>query len=168
LKRLIVTGLLVLLVALAGGAWWWAGQSLPMLDGELGVAGLKDPVEVVFDGHGVPHLYARDPEDAWFSAGVMHARDRLWQMELYRRVTLGRLSEVMGEATLPIDKRFLSINLRAGAEAEWSRLGPDARMALERYAAGVNAVAGRMMVVSGLELRCGITPAEWAGGFAGD
>jgi len=163
LKRLIVTGLLVLLVALAGGAWWWARQSLPMLDGELGVAGLEDPVEVVFDGHGVPHLYARNPEDAWFAAGVMHARDRLWQMELYRRVTLGRLSEVMGETTLPIDKRFLSINLRAGAEAEWSRLVPDARTALERYAAGVNAVASRMILRERpLELQLlGITPAEW-------
>jgi penicillin amidase len=163
LKRLIVTGLLVLVIALGGGTWWWARQSLPILDGELGVAGLKDPVEVVFDGHGVPHLYARDPEDAWFAAGMMHARDRLWQMELYRRVTAGRLSEAMGEATLPVDKRFLSINLRAGAEAEWSRLGPDARLALERYAAGVNAVASRLTRRERpIEMQLlGITPAEW-------
>ncbi len=163
MKRLITIGLLVLLVALGGGAWWWARQSLPALDGELGVAGLTDPVEVVFDGHGVPHVYARDPEDAWFAAGVMHARDRLWQMELYRRVTSGRLSEVMGESTLPIDKRFLSLNLRAGADAEWSRLGPAARTALERYAAGVNAVASRLTSRQRpLEMQLlGITPAEW-------
>ncbi|MGE0460538.1 MAG: penicillin acylase family protein [Vicinamibacterales bacterium] len=163
MKRLITSGLLVLLVALGGGAWWWARQSLPTLDGELGVAGLTDPVEVIFDDHGVPHVYARDPEDAWFAAGVMHARDRLWQMELYRRVTGGRLSEVMGESTLPIDKRFLSLGLRAGAEAEWSRLGPEARTALERYAAGVNAVAGRLSSRQRpLEMQLlGITPAEW-------
>ena len=49
----------------------------------------------------------------------MHARDRLWQMELYRRVTLGRLSEVLGEPTLAIDQRFLTLGLRAAAEAEW-------------------------------------------------
>ena len=48
--------------------------------------------------YGVPSIYARDAEDAFFSAGVLHARDRLWQMELYRRVTLGRLSEVLGDA----------------------------------------------------------------------
>lgn len=163
MKRLITSGLLVLLGALAGGAWWWARQSLPALDGELGVAGLIDPVEVVFDGHGVPHVYARDPADAWFAAGVMHARDRLWQMELYRRVTSGRLSEVMGEVTLPVDKRFLTLGLRASADAEWSRLGSGARGALERYAAGVNAVASRLTSRQRpLEMQLlGITPAAW-------
>jgi penicillin amidase len=133
------------------------------LDGELGVPGLKDPVEVVFDGYGVPHVYARDPEDVWFAAGVLHARERLWQMELYRRVTAGRLSEVMGEATLPIDKRFLTLNLRAAAEAEWARARPEVKTALERYAAGVNAVASRLIFRQRpLEMQVlGISPGEW-------
>jgi penicillin amidase len=86
LKRLLVVVLALLLIALGGGGWWWVRQSLPALDGELGVPGLKGPVEVVFDGHAVPHVYARDPADVWFAAGVLHARERLWQMELYRRV----------------------------------------------------------------------------------
>src|SRR5262245_62477513 len=73
---------------------------------------------------------------------MMHARDRLWQMELYRRVTNGRLSEILGQSTLPIDRRFLWLGLRAAAEAEWSRAQPALRTALERYTAGVNAVAG--------------------------
>ena len=71
-------------------------EPLPLLDGELGVSGLKGPVEVLFDGYAVPHVYARDPDDAWFTAGVLHARERLWQMEIYRRVTAGRLSEMFG------------------------------------------------------------------------
>ena len=145
MKRLLVTAVVVLLLALGLGGWWWTRESLPVLDGELGVSGLKDPVEVVFDAYGVPHVYARDPEDVWFAAGVLHARERLWQMELYRRVTAGRLSEVMGETTLPIDKRFLTLNLRAAAEAEWARARPEVKTALERYAAGVNAVASRLI-----------------------
>jgi penicillin amidase len=133
------------------------------LDGELGVPGLKDPVEVIFDGYAVPHVYARDPDDAWFAAGVLHARERLWQMELYRRVTAGRLSEVLGDGTLPIDKRFLTLNLRAAAEAEWHRARPEVKSALEHYAAGVNAAVtalqGRQRPIE-MQL-LGITPAAW-------
>jgi penicillin amidase len=163
LKRLIVVILAVVLLALGGGGWWWVRQSLPLLDGELAVPGLRGPVEVVFDGYAVPHVYARDPDDAWFAAGVLHARERLWQMELYRRVTTGRLSEVLGEASLPIDKRFLTLNLRAAAEAEWQRAEPDVKAALERYTEGVNAVAGTLQGrARPIELQVlGITPAAW-------
>ena len=84
-------------------------------------------------------------------------------MELYRRVTRGRLSEVMGARTIPIDQRFLTLGLREAAEAEWQRASPAVRLALERYAAGVNAV---QMPLSGrkrpLEFQVlGITPSEW-------
>lgn len=163
MKRLLVTGLVLVVLVLSGGGCWWSRQSLPRLDGELAVPGLREPVEAIFDAYGVPHLYARDPEDAWFAAGVLHARERLWQMELYRRVTAGRLSEVMGEATLPVDKRFLSLGLRAAAEAEWQRASPDLRTALERYAEGVNAVAGRLLFRHRpLEMQVlGIAPAPW-------
>jgi penicillin amidase len=162
LKRLSILGLL-LLVAAAGAAWWWARGSLPVLDGELRMAGLRGPVEVQVDDRGVPHLYAREPDDAWFAAGVFHARDRLWQMELYRRVADGRLSELFGEATIAVDKRFRTLGLRAAAEAEWERLGPSGRSALSRYAEGVNAVlaseTGRRRP---LEMQIlGVTPAPW-------
>jgi penicillin amidase len=134
------------------------------LDGESAYSGLRDPVEVLFDPSGVPHVYARDPEDAWFAAGVMHARDRLWQMELYRRATSGRLSELLGEATLPIDKRMLTLGLRAAADAEWSRATAEVKNALERYAAGVNAVLGGVTTFRQrpIEMQIlGFTPAPW-------
>lgn len=163
MKRLLVVVVAVLLLALAGGGWWWLRQSLPVLDGDVGVSGLKDPVEVIFDGYGVPHVYARDPDDVWFAAGVLHARERLWQMELYRRVTAGRLAEVLGEATLPIDKRFLTLNLRGAAAAEWQRARPEVKTALERYAAGVNAVAAKLEPRQRpIEMQMlGISPAPW-------
>ena len=161
-KRILFTT--ILLVAAATGAlWWWARQSLPLLDGELQVPGLKGPVEVVFDGHGVPHVYASGSEDAWFVAGVLHARDRLWQMELYRRAASGRLSEILGESTLPIDRRFLTLALRHAAEEEWRGAPPAVRDALTRYAAGVNAQLGATGGMQWpIELRLlGVTPAEW-------
>ncbi|MGE0862658.1 MAG: penicillin acylase family protein [Vicinamibacterales bacterium] len=162
MKRiLLATVVLLLLTGTAG--WWWARGSLPALDGQLPLAGLRAPVEVLIDQHGVPTAYARDADDAWFAAGALHARDRLWQMELYRRVTLGRLSEVMGESTLAIDQRFLTLGLRRAAAEEWARATPAVRDALERYAAGVNAVvstlSGRRRPIEFQLL--GISPAPW-------
>lgn len=143
MKRLLIA-IFLLVVPAGGGAWWWARQSVPSLDGEWRLAGLGGPVEVLHDGYGVPHVYARDTADAWFVAGALHARDRFWQMELYRRAAAGRLSEVLGEATLAIDRRMLTLGIRAAAAAELARLGPSARAALARYAEGVNAAAATM------------------------
>jgi penicillin amidase len=162
MKRLLLILTIVLVIA-AGASGWWVRSSLPLLDGQLTVPGLRAPVEVLFDGHGVPAVYAIGPEDAWFAAGVLHARDRRWQMELYRRVTMGRLSEVLGSETLPIDQRFLTLGLRDAAQAEWERAAPPVREALERYAAGVNAttasMVGRMRPIEFQVL--GITPPDW-------
>ena len=143
LKHILLI-LVFLTVLIAASLWWWARQSLPPLDGELRLAGLAAPVEVIFDGHGVPHVYAAGPEDAWFAAGALHARDRLWQMELYRRAGSGRLSEILGEETLRIDRRILTLGLRAGAEAEWQSAPPAVRAALTRYTEGVNAQMNAM------------------------
>ena len=162
MKRSIVV-LVVLLAISAGSGWWWVRSSLPILDGQVVLPGLRAPVEVLIDAHGVPSVYARDQEDAWFAAGVLHARDRRWQMELYRRVTMGRLSEVLGDTTIPLDQRFLTLGLRDAARAEWERAAPPVRLALERYAAGVNAASaeliGRKRPVEFQIL--GITPAAW-------
>jgi len=161
-KRLLFATVALVLLAAATG-WWWARSSLPALDGQLALPGLRAPVEVLIDEYGVPTAYARDADDAWFAAGALHARDRLWQMELYRRVTLGRLSEVMGEATLAIDQRFLTLGLRQAAKDEWARATPAVQGALERYAAGVNAVAASMTGRRRpIELQIlGITPTPW-------
>ena len=144
LKRLLVLTLILLIPAVAAAGYWWAQKSLPVLDGQLSFPGLGAPVEVLIDPNGVPAIYARDGEDAYFAAGVLHARDRLWQMELYRRVAMGRLSQVMGDDTIEIDKRFLTLGLREAAQAEWERMAPQVKMTLERYAAGVNAVIAQL------------------------
>lgn len=162
MKRFLIAAVVLLVISFASG-WIWARGSLPLLDGQLPLPGLRAPVEILIDAAGVPAAYARDQDDVWFAAGVLHARDRLWQMELYRRVTRGRLSEILGEQTIPIDQRFLTLGLRAAAEAEWQRATPGVRSALERYAAGVNAVLMPMTSRQRpLEFQLlGIVPTEW-------
>lgn len=164
LKRLLVLTIILMIPAGAAAGYWWARQSLPPMDGQIASPGLGAPVEVLVDQYGVPSIYARDAEDAFFSAGVLHARDRLWQMELYRRVTLGRLSEVLGDDTVEIDKRFLTLGLRDAARAEWERATPQVRMALEKYAAGVNAYVATLTERRQRPLEfqiLGFMPAPW-------
>lgn len=162
INRVVVALVLVVLLALGAG-WWWVRSSIPSLDAEWRLSGLRGPVEIVSDAHGVPHIYARDVEDAWFMAGALHARDRLWQMELYRRAAYGRLAEVLGEPALPVDRRMLTLRIRAAAAAEWSQLGPAARAALQRYSEGVNSavetLGGRRQPLEFQLL--GLTPARW-------
>ncbi|HKY21004.1 MAG TPA: penicillin acylase family protein [Vicinamibacterales bacterium] len=129
-------GLVALVLSLG---WWWLHRPIPPLDGQLPVAGLESAVEVRFDSFAVPHVFATSDADAWRSVGYLQARDRLWQMELYRRSASGRLSELLGEATIVIDRRFLTLGLRRAAELEWQRTTPHVRMAFEHYSAGVNA-----------------------------
>jgi penicillin amidase len=163
MKRLLVVLTLILVVAAGASGWWWVRSSLPVLDGQVSFPGLSSPVEVLFDAHGVPHVYATNEDTAWFAAGVLHARDRRWQMELYRRVTAGRLSEVLGDTTIAFDQRFLTLGLRAAAEAEWQRAGPEVRAALEAYSAGVNAATAQMIGrLRPVEFQLlGITPPTW-------
>ncbi len=138
LRRALLLLVAIPLLALAGAAALiWA--TLPGEAEALRVAGLSAPVEIEFDPRGVPRLRARTERDAAVAMGVLHARDRLFQMELMRRNGAGRLSEVAGPATLRLDRYMRTLGLRARAEADLAALPPDARDLLEAYAAGVNA-----------------------------
>jgi len=134
----------IALIGLAGSGWLGLRRSVPALDGQVRLAGLTAPVEILFDDYGVPHVYARDAEDAWFKVGFLHGSERLWQMELYRRASSGRLSEILGPTTLRVDKRFIGLGLRRTANDEWQTATPLARTALERYCRGVNAAVAAM------------------------
>ena len=153
---------LVLLLAALGLGWWWIHRSLPPLDGRIPLTGLRGTVEVRFDRFAVPHVFAGSDQDAWRAVGYLQARDRLWQMELYRRAASGRLSELLGEATVAIDQRFLTLGLRLAAEREWTRTPPDVRTAFENFAAGVNAAMSVPRGMLPLELQLlGLTPEPW-------
>jgi penicillin amidase len=135
---------LATLVAAGIGVWLLLKRNVPVLEGQLRLPGLGAPVEILFDSYAIPHVYARDPDDAWMAVGYLHGRERLWQMEVYRRATGGRLSEMFGVATLRADKRFVALGLRRAAAAEWQTATPAVRSALEHYAAGVNVAMSEM------------------------
>lgn len=128
--------LLVLAVAGIGGALWWSAPPGRMA---LRMAGLSAPVEIDFDAHGVPRIRARTTEDATAALGFLHARDRMFQLELMRRAASGRLSEIAGPATLPIDRQMRTLGLARAARADLLALTPETRSLLAAYARGVNA-----------------------------
>lgn len=125
------------LVAVAGTLW--LRTSLPGLSENIALRSLENPVDIIHDSNGIPHINAESTEDAYRALGFVHARDRLFQMDFMRRLGAGRLSEVIGRPTLPLDKTMRTLGLYRLATETVGRLPVEARAALEAYAAGVNA-----------------------------
>jgi penicillin amidase len=139
LVRRVLLGLLVLVLAVcatAAGALWY---TLPGANGTGAIPGLSAPVEVRFDADGVPRIRAANPLDAAAALGFIHARDRMFQMELMRRAAAGRLSEIAGPATLAYDRTMRTLGLARSAVADYAALPAPAKAMLEAYARGVNA-----------------------------
>jgi penicillin amidase len=138
LRCLIV--LVALLPVAAGAAYLWLLSAVPDYDGTLRVPSLRAPVQVMRDRNAVPHIFAANDADAYFALGYVHAQDRLWQMEMQRRIGAGRLAELrFSAARLPLDRLFRTLGFYRDAEASYHRLPPEVKAALDAYAAGVNA-----------------------------
>ncbi len=105
----------------------------------LSVAGLKESVTVRRDERGIPYIEARNEADLYFAQGYAMAQDRLWQMDLYRRVALGETAEIFGKDVLEEDKRWRKYGFAQLAPESLKSSSPDVRAALENYARGVNA-----------------------------
>jgi penicillin amidase len=136
--RLLLALGLLLLVAL-GGAAWVLWRSLPAAEDSAAIPGLSAPVAITLDQHGVPRIAAASERDAFAALGWLHARDRLFQMELMRRAAAGRLAEIAGPAALKNDRMMRTLGLARRAEADLTTLDPATRDALAAYASGVNA-----------------------------
>ncbi|MGK7310816.1 MAG: penicillin acylase family protein [Candidatus Longimicrobiales bacterium M2_2A_002] len=133
--------LLIAVAALAGLAWVRSADQ--GRDGTEVVPGIGDRVEVYWSDEAVPHVFAGSLDDAAFAQGFLHARDRLWQMELVRRAVQGRLAEVMGEHALSTDRFMRRIGLWEAARTGVRELGPRETAVLQAYADGVNAAVER-------------------------
>lgn len=136
--RIVVAVLLAAGVA-AAGAWLVLPKSLPQIDGTVKAKGLGAPVKVLRDAEGVPHLFAASERDGWFAMGYVHAQDRLWQMELQRRVASGRLAEFLGERGFETDRLMRTLGIARVAERIVARLDARTREAIQAYADGINA-----------------------------
>lgn len=142
MKRLkkILLGLLILIGLLVIAAFIFLNTLKPTYDGELDLDGTTNDVEVYFDSYGVPHIYADNEEDAMRTLGYVHAQDRLWQMELFRRAGSGRLSEVFGDRALETDKFFLSLGIDDYNEEYLSKIDKNdpAIVLAQTYLDGIN------------------------------
>jgi len=116
-----------------------APKSFPQTDGELQITGLDGPVDIYRDGMGIPHIYATTLHDLFFAQGYVHAQDRFWQMDFWRHIGSGRLSEMFGEGQVDTDKFLRTLGWRQTAEQEYAMLSPESKAILDDYAAGVNA-----------------------------
>lgn len=114
----------------------------------LRLGGLSAPAQLTRDRSGITHVQARSEADLWFMQGFVHARDRLYQMDEFRRTASGTLAELLGPGALASDVQFRTLGLRRAAERSLAALSPEARAALDAYARGVNAyVAGHALPV---------------------
>ena len=139
MKRSLTVLAIVVAVA-AGAGYWYVQVKQPQRTGEVVISGLQAPVSVRYDARGVPHLQAQNETDLYRALGYVHAQDRLFQMEIMRRLARGELAEVLGSKLLPTDALFRSLRIREQAERmvqRQDRQGP-AWKGLQAYLDGVN------------------------------
>jgi penicillin G amidase len=160
--RRIVTGLLALLMVLAGGLYLYLRSALPQTDGRVVLAGPRAEIRIERDADGVPRIIAQNDEDLSFGLGFVHAQERLFQMELQRRYGAGRLSEIFGPQAVAVDRQMRVLGLYRAAEAEIPFLSTEMNHALDTYAAGVNAfLTSRRGALPPEFLVLGFAPEPW-------
>lgn len=138
----------------------------PVAQHQAKIAGLEKPAEVLVDQWGVPHIYAGTTYDAFVVQGYMAARDRLWQMDLWRKRGLGEMAKDFGPAWVESDKAARAVLFRGDMYREWLAYGSDSKRVAEAFVAGVNAFVAQTQADSSLlpeEFKLlGYQPAAWA------
>ena len=154
-RAVIAAGMVLIILLIAAGAWLSVLRSaFPRTRGTMTVKGLSAPVQVLRDRSGVPHIRARTMHDLYFAQGFVTAQDRFWQMEFWRRIGAGRLSELFGKTTLGTDIFLRTVGFRQAAERDYAAMDPEMKGILQAYADGVNAyVLNRPPARLGLEFR---------------
>ena len=139
LKKILKIISLILIVLVLGG-WIYTLTLHPKYDGEIELENISQEVKIYFDEIGVPHINAENQHDAYVALGYVHAQDRLWQMELIRRIAAGRLSELFGRRALEADLLFSGLGIEETATKAIENLdknSPDYKMTMA-YLEGVN------------------------------
>lgn len=143
LRAVILLAALVPLTVL--GIYVWMLGGLPEYGESRRVDGVRVPVQIMRDSNAVPHIFAANDPDAYFALGYLHAQDRLWQMDMQRRIGAGRLSELrfLSDLAQPMDRFMRTIGAYRLAQESYQHLSSDVREALDAYAEGVNAWLSR-------------------------
>ncbi|MDX1961177.1 MAG: penicillin acylase family protein [Leptospiraceae bacterium] len=136
---LYILGLVIITMI---GFYGWMKTKVPSYNKDLKVNGLREEVEVHTDEFGVPHIFAKNQSDLYYALGYVQARERLFQMQLMQRLASGRVSELVGEKGLSVDRLYRTLGLKRNAE-KWlkensGKIQPDAMSAIDSYLKGVN------------------------------
>src|SRR5215467_13615597 len=110
--------------------------ALPLI-GEK-VAGLREPVEILRDRWGVPHIYAKNSDDLFYAQGWITAKDRLFQIDLWRRIGTGKLAEVVGPSAIARDRIARLVRYRGNWDAEWRSYSADTKKIATAFTNGIN------------------------------
>ncbi len=138
-KKVLKILLIVLILFLIAG-WTYYNHLKPEYSGEIEMSMIHHETKVYFDDFGVPHIYANNERDAMIALGYVHAQDRLWQMELLRRIAPGRLSEIFGSKLINNDRLFISLGIDevSGRAIEKLNKNSEAYAIVQSYLTGVN------------------------------
>src|ERR1700716_2324975 len=118
---------------------YWASLIAQALHAETVAApGLRKPVEILRDLWRFPHIYAQTLEDLFFAQGYITAKDRLFQIDLWRRIGTGKLSEAVGPSAIDRDRLARAVRWRGSMEQEWSSYGPDTKRIATAFTSGIN------------------------------
>jgi penicillin amidase len=135
---------------------------LAQLEGELKLPGLKEPVEVLRDRWGIAHIYAKNQDDLFFAQGFVAAQDRLFQLDLWRRIGLGETAEIFGEEAIEADRFARLMLYRGDMAAEWASYAPDTQAIATSFAAGINACIDSLGEKLPIEFQVlGYRPKKW-------
>ena len=126
-----------IILAAVGAGYWYAWRPLPETTGRL-TAPVGRAVSIARDERGRPHIAAENELDALFAQGFATAQDRMWQMDMSRRLGSGELSEVAGAATVALDMRARRMRMRRIAEVQAREISDEERAQIAAYARGVN------------------------------
>jgi penicillin amidase len=139
--------LVLLLIAGAFGAFYFnrylpktvAPKSFPQTEGQIQIARLQGPVNIYRDKMGIPNIYASNQHDLFFAQGYVHAQDRFWQMDVWRHIGSGTLSEMFGKGQVETDTFLRTLGWRQVAEQEYTGLNAESKAIIDSYTEGVNA-----------------------------
>jgi penicillin amidase len=159
--RRLLFGLLAFLLLLGIGGVVLAQILLPPRHATVALPGLSAPVRITFDAGGIPFIQAASATDAAEALGYLHARDRLFEMDLMRRAAGGSLAQLLGPLALPNDEEMRRLGMRRAAAADQAELSPQARGLLQAYASGVNAYISARGRFAALEYLLLGRPAPW-------
>jgi penicillin amidase len=142
MRTLFVKFLILIILPIAfvvGYIFFTSDFGLPQVQGVINVKGISGDISISRDEYGTVYIKADNDNDVFFGMGMAHGQDRLWQLELQRRLSQGRLSEIFGKNFIKIDAQMRTLGLYESVQSAWDALSPEAKSSLTAYSAGINA-----------------------------